>query len=239
MPMKILVVEDESDLEFLMTRKFRDHIRTGEFQFLFASNGVEALKILEADPDIYIVLSDIRMPQMDGLTLLAHLNEHYPLVRTIIISAYNDISNIRTAMNRGAYDFLTKPVDFKDLEVTLNKTIRHVQQVLQEVTERKKAEEQLVRLKKAVEDMRLGVTISSLDGKILYTNPAEARMHGYHQVEDLIGQDVGILAPPERREPMTLAQIKQWNGSIRESVNVPERWQSVSGLVDVRYGQRC
>ena len=88
-----------------------------------------------------------------------------------------------------------------------------------DISERKKAEEQILRLKKAIEDMRLGVTITDLGGKILYTNPAEARMHGY-QVEDLIGQDIGIFAPPARRDPMTLDQITQWNGSIRESVNI-------------------
>ena len=133
MPIKVLVVEDETDLEFLMTRKFRAQIRAGELHFLFAANGVEALQQLERHPDIYVVLSDIRMPQMDGLTLLAHLNERYPLRRTIIISAYSDMANIRTAMNRGAFDFLTKPLDFKDLELTLKKTIRHVQQLLHEV----------------------------------------------------------------------------------------------------------
>ncbi len=219
MPTKILVVDDESDLEFLITRKFRNKIRTGEFQFLFAKNGLEALKQIETNPNVYVVLSDIMMPQMDGLTLLAHLNERYPLLRTVIVSAYGDMGNIRMAMNRGAYDFLTKPIDFEDLEITLDRTIRHVQQVLHEVTEREKAEKQMLQLKKAVENMHLGVTITDLEGKILYTNPAEARMHGY-QADELIGQDVGIFAPPEHRDPMTLDQIKQWNGSIRESVNI-------------------
>ena len=219
MPTKILVVEDEPDLEFLMTRKFRERIREEEFQFLFAGNGVEALKLLETHPDIYVVLSDIRMPQMDGLTLLTHLNERYPLLRTIIISAYSDMGNIRTAMNRGAYDFLTKPIDFKDLEITLFKTIRYMQQLLHEVTKRKMSEAQLLQLKKAVENMQLGVTVTDLEGNILYTNPAEARMHGY-QVEDLLGRDVGILAPPGRRQPMTLQEIRKWKGSIRESVNI-------------------
>ena len=123
------------------------------------------------------------------------------------------------AMNQGAYDFLTKPVDFKDLERTLNKTIRHVQQLIHEVTERKQTEKELLQLKKAVETMQLGVTISDLDGKILYTNLADAQMHGY-QVDELLGQDVGIFAPPDSRKPMSLDQIKQWKGSIRESVNI-------------------
>jgi PAS domain S-box-containing protein len=218
MPTKILVVEDESDLEFLITRKFRRRVRAGELHFLFATNGLEALKHLEATPDIYVVMSDIKMPQMDGLTLLTHLNERYPLLRTIIVSAYGDMRNIRTAMNRGAYDFLTKPIDFKDLEATLDKTIQHVQQALHEMTEKKKTEKQMLQLKKAVENMQLGVTITDLNGNIVYTNPAEARMHGY-QVDALIGQDVGILAPPRLRQPMSLEQIKQWKGLVRESVN--------------------
>lgn len=219
MPIKILVVEDEGDLEFLLTRKFREKIRAGELQFLFARNGVEALQQLAAEPDVPVVLSDIRMPEMDGLTLLSHLNERYPLLRTIIISAYTDMRNIRAAMNRGAYDFLTKPIDFEDLELTLAKTIQHVEQLRHEVAERKKTEAELVRLKKAVENMRLGVTVTDLEGKILYANPAEARMHGY-LATDLLGQDAAVFAPPECRRPMTLAQVKQWHGSIRESVNI-------------------
>jgi len=219
MPIKILVVEDEPDLKFLITRKFRQRIRAGELQFIFAENGVEALKQLEVNPNIYVVLSDINMPRIDGFMLLKELNERYPLLCTVIISAYGNMQNIRMAMNQGAYDFLTKPVDFEDLEITLNRTFRHVQQLIHEVAERKRAEKQLLQLKKAVETMQIGVTITDLDGKIIYANPAEARTHGY-QVDELLDQDIGIFAPPDRRKPMTLEQIKQWKGSIRESVNM-------------------
>ena len=215
----ILVVEDEPDLEFLITRKFRRRIREGHYLFSFADNGAEALRVLAAHQDIYVVMSDIRMPVMDGLTLLNELNTHYPLLRAIIISAYGDIRNIRTAMNRGAYDFLTKPIDFTDLEATLNKTITHVQQLLHEVSARKKSEEQVLQLKKAVENMQLGVTVSDLQGRIIYTNPAEARMHGY-AVADLLGADIGILAPPNLRQSVTMDEVKQWKGSVRESLNV-------------------
>ena len=173
---------------------------------------------------------------MDGFTLLAHLNEQYPLLRPIIITAYGDIQNIRTAMNRGAYDFLTKPIDFDDLEATLNKTIRHVQQVLHEVTEHKRTEEQLIQLKKAFENLQLGVTVTDLNGKILYTNPTEARMHGY-QVDELIGQNVGILAPPKLRRPTTLEEVKQWKGSIRESVNLRKDGSTFPvWLINLRFG---
>jgi PAS domain S-box-containing protein len=129
------------------------------------------------------------------------------------------MQNIRTAMNRGAYDFLLKPLNFQDLEVTLNRTIRHVEQIMQELTSRKQIENQLLQLKKAVENMHLGVTVVDLDGRILYCNPAEARMHGYEQFE-LIGQNAGTLAPLELRQPMRLEEIRRWKGLIRESVNV-------------------
>ena len=219
MSTKILVVEDESDLEFLISRKFRKRIRSGELEFVFAGNGVEALKQLKAHPDVYVILSDIKMPEMDGLTLLTHLKKQYPLLCTIIVSAYGDMKNIRTAMNRGAYDFLTKPINFKDLEITLDKTIRYVQQVMDELADRRKVEKQLIQLKKAVETMQLGVTIADLDGKIIYTNPAEAVMHGW-QVEELLGRDVGIFAPHGLRRPMTLDEIKKLKGLVRESINV-------------------
>ncbi|GAA4405524.1 adenylate/guanylate cyclase domain-containing protein [Nibrella viscosa] len=126
---KILVVDDESDLEFLIKKKFRRQIREGLYDFVFAGNGHEALARLQEETDIDMVLSDINMPEMDGLTLLVRLNEMSPLIKAVIVSAYGDMGNIRTAMNRGAFDFICKPVDFDDLEVTMQKTIRHVQQL--------------------------------------------------------------------------------------------------------------
>src|SRR5512135_2118371 len=117
MPVKILVVDDEPDLELLVRQKFRRHIREGQFNFVFARNGVEALQKLHDEPDIDLVLTDINMPEMDGLTLLVKLNELNLLLKAVIVSAYGDMENIRTAMNRGAADFLTKPIDFHDLEI--------------------------------------------------------------------------------------------------------------------------
>src|SRR4051794_29933691 len=123
----ILVVDDEPDLETLVLQKFRRQIRDGAVNFLFARDGLEALQSIEAHPDVDMVVSDINMPRMDGLSLLAKLQEADDKKSTIIVSAYGDMSNIRTAMNRGAFDFLTKPIDFGDLELTINKTIRHVE----------------------------------------------------------------------------------------------------------------
>jgi class 3 adenylate cyclase len=123
----ILVVDDEPDLEALVLQKFRRQIRDGEVAFVFARDGVEALRSIEEHPDVDMVVSDINMPRMDGLSLLQKLQEAEDKKSTIIVSAYGDMSNIRIAMNRGAFDFLTKPIDFSDLEVTIGKTIRHVE----------------------------------------------------------------------------------------------------------------
>ncbi len=126
---KILVVDDEVDLEVLIKQKFRKKIRDGEYEFVFAVNGNHALEQLDHHRDVDVVLSDINMPEMDGLTLLSRLSEHHSLLKSIIISAYGDMDNIRTAMNRGAFDFITKPVNFNDLELTMDKTIKHVEQI--------------------------------------------------------------------------------------------------------------
>ena len=123
---KILVVDDESDLEILIKQKFRQKIRDRKYEFVFAVNGKNALEKIAENDDVDIVLSDINMPVMDGLTLLSKLNEQNSLIKSVIVSAYGDMQNIRTAMNRGAFDFITKPVDFEDLELTMEKTIKQV-----------------------------------------------------------------------------------------------------------------
>ena len=123
---KILVVDDEPDLEPLMLQRMRRDIRAGRYKFVFAQNGVEALEKLHQDDDIDMVLSDINMPQMDGLTLLEQIPKVDPNIRSVIISAYGDMKNIRTAMNRGAFDFVTKPIDFEDLQVTIDRTLRNM-----------------------------------------------------------------------------------------------------------------
>ena len=131
----ILVVDDEPDLEALVLQKFRHQIREGTIAFLFARDGVEALATLKANDGIDLVVTDINMPRMDGLSLLQKLQEGDERISTIIVSAYGDMTNIRTAMNRGAFDFVTKPIDFLDLETTITKTIRHIG-LLREARER-------------------------------------------------------------------------------------------------------
>jgi adenylate cyclase len=126
---KILVVDDEPDLEMLIKQKFRKKIREKEYEFVFAGNGRQALQVLDEHHDVDIVLCDINMPVMDGLTLLSELSETHKLLKSVIVSAYGDMENIRTAMNRGAFDFVTKPVNFTDLELTMEKTLTHVRQL--------------------------------------------------------------------------------------------------------------
>ena len=126
---KILVADDEADLEMLIKQKFRQKIREQKYEFVFAVNGVDALEKIQLHTDIDMVLSDINMPEMDGLTLLSHLNESSPLIKSVIVSAYGDMENIRTAMNLGAYDFITKPINFEDLALTMEKTISYVIQI--------------------------------------------------------------------------------------------------------------
>ena len=125
---KILVVDDEPDVEPLVQQRMRRDIRSGKYEFVFARNGIEAIDVLNADEDIDMVISDINMPQMDGLTLLGQITEINPNIRSVIVSAYGDMKNIRTAMNRGAFDFVTKPLDFGDLRVTIERTLRHMEE---------------------------------------------------------------------------------------------------------------
>jgi len=128
---KILVADDEVDLEMLIKQKFRRQIRESKYEFIFALNGKEALIKIEQHPDVEVMLTDINMPELDGLTLLSKLHESSSLIKTVMVSAYGDMDNIRTAMNRGAFDFICKPVNFRDLELTIEKTILHVNQLKQ------------------------------------------------------------------------------------------------------------
>jgi len=129
MSRKILVVDDEPDMEMLMRQKFRKQIASGDFDMQFARNGAEALEILTDDESIELVMSDINMPVMNGLELLERIAERRIPSKCIVVSAYNDVLNIRTAMNRGAFDFVTKPIDFNDLEATISKTLAAVDEL--------------------------------------------------------------------------------------------------------------
>lgn len=148
MSSKILVVDDESDFEELVNQKFRQKIRQGEFQFIFASNGVEALEKVQENPDLDLVLTDINMPQMDGLTLLSKLNRIEAIFKTVVVSAYGDMNNIRIAMNAGACDFLIKPINLQDLEITIQKNLQEVQSLKASQKQLKLAQFQLIQSEK-------------------------------------------------------------------------------------------
>jgi sigma-B regulation protein RsbU (phosphoserine phosphatase) len=150
MPARILVVDDEPDLQLMISQKFRKQVRDKELYFTFATSGVEALRKLQENGDTDVVLTDINMPEMDGLTLLTKLNEQYPLLKAVIVSAYGDMANIRMALNRGAFDFVTKPIDFDDLEATLKKTISEALTFKQAVKDR----DQLVTIQQELEVAR-------------------------------------------------------------------------------------
>ena len=194
MPSKILVADDDSQIEFLILQKFKGRIHNGDLQFFFARNGIEALSMLEELPDVSVVLCDIAMPRMDGLQLLEVLNERYPLIQTIILSAYHSMENIRTAMNRGAYDFLIKPLSFHDLEITLDNALRHVQQILKEIEERKRAEESLRlhqdHLEELVEERTAELRSANehLQQEILNHQEAEKQLQQRNQELSLISQ---------------------------------------------------
>ncbi len=148
---KILVVDDEPDLEVLIKQKFRKQIKTDEYKFIFAHNGNEALQKLQEDNKIELVLTDINMPGMDGLTLLNKIQElNNPLLRSVIVSAYGDILNIRTAMNGGAFDFVVKPIDLNDLEITIKKALDNLEAIKKAIRDRDK----LITVQKELKDAR-------------------------------------------------------------------------------------
>ena len=126
---KILVVDDEKSHEDLMTQRFTQKEFLRDHEFIFALDGIKALQLINDHPDIEIALLDINMPEMDGLTLLEKIRDSKPLLRVIMLSAYSDMNNIRAAMNLGAYDFVTKPIDMKDLELTIKRTMEEVKQL--------------------------------------------------------------------------------------------------------------
>lgn len=123
MTIRILVVDDEKLISSLFKMYFRADIKAQKYEFVFAYNGIEALQKLQEDKELDLMLTDINMPEMDGLTLLAKLQEYNLTIRTVVISAYSDVENMKKAINLGAFDFLNKPIDFDELEKTISKAI--------------------------------------------------------------------------------------------------------------------
>ncbi|MDR2417149.1 MAG: SpoIIE family protein phosphatase [Holosporales bacterium] len=165
---RVLIVDDESDTELLFTQKFHRQVAEQQYTLFFATNGVEALKILEETPDMDIVITETHLPIMDGLTLIGHVTEKYPLIRPIVISAYSDLANLRAAMNKGAHDFVLKPVDFEDLQATIDKTFDLVSNL-------KKAQKSQQRLNSLTDELDVSAHLqrSILPGNIMKKPPFE------------------------------------------------------------------
>ncbi|NEO82926.1 MAG: response regulator [Spirulina sp. SIO3F2] len=184
MPAKILVVDDEPTMHLLIQKAFRRKLRQGEYEFLFAHHGVEALEQLDAHPDVDVLLTDINMPQMNGLTLLSKLaSRQVETPKAIVISAYGDLRNIRTAMNQGAFDFLTKPINFEDLDITLSKTLNYVTQLKEaqiqkeqaqiaqtELSRQKALRESEQRIVQFLDAVPIGILVVDANGQPYYTN---------------------------------------------------------------------
>lgn len=186
-PIYILSVDDEQDMEMLITQKFRRKIRKEEYTFIFAQNGTEALEKLEENPNICLILSDINMPEMDGLTFLTKLKEkNNPELKAIMVSAYGDMENIRTAMNRGAFDFICKPIDFADMEATIEKTLEEID-VYKNF---RKDQDQLFSIQK---DLRIAYDIqqSMLPKKFpAFPNRKDFDLHGIVKPAKTVGGDL-------------------------------------------------
>jgi adenylate cyclase len=207
----ILVVDDEPDLETLVQQKFRQHIRNGHVRFLFARDGAEALEVLGDRGTIDMVVSDINMPRMDGLTLLQKIQESDDPLSTIIVSAYGDMANIRTAMNRGAFDFLTKPIDFADLETTINKTLRHIE-MLREARRRQISAERAHALLSRYFSPNLAERLAS--------DPEATDLGGQRrEITSLFTDMVGFTTLVETLEPETIAPLlNDYLGEMTDTV---------------------
>lgn len=212
-PPKVLVVDDEPDLELLIRQRFRRRIRKKELEFGFAGNGAEALEKLRESPDFDLILTDINMPKMDGLTLLTKLPEVSNVLKAVIVSAYGDMENIRTAMNRGALDFLTKPIDFQDFEITLDKTLEQARQIresINAVEEKEKAQQM------AIESLERA---DRLKDEFLANTSHELRtpLHGIIGLSEALAETSAELLPPE--ESQSLHMIIQSGKRLLSLIN--------------------
>ncbi len=220
MPIKILVVDDEPNLKPLIQQIFRKKIKQNEIGFVFARDGLEALEKLRVDPDIDIILTDIKMPNMGGLELLAKLKklkpDLKPALTTVIISAYGDAINIRKAMNDGAFDFLTKPIDYKDLRTTVEKTVRHVQESRQVIERELFMQEKLRKTNEQLEQRvaertaTLSQTNMLLKREIAERKQAEQKLKSFAAELERSNaelQDFAFIASHDLHEPLRKIQV--------------------------------
>lgn len=213
MAAKILVVDDEPTMQVLVQKSFRRKIRKGELEFLFANNGVEALAQIDAHPDVDVMLTDINMPRMDGLTLLDHLSQRgSPTPKTVVISAYGDFGNIRTAMNRGAFDFLTKPINFDDLEITLERTLEHVVQLRERNEALRKSEANNRAMLMAIPDLLIRINREGVYQEL--RNTEQVRL--YNRAMTVVGSRIQDVLPPDlAAQWLTMAQTALETGEVQ------------------------
>ena len=187
MAIKILSMDDELDMEMLIQIRFRKQIQEKKFEFVFAHNGIEALEVLNNHKDIEIVLADINMPEMDGLTFLSKLDKNETSrLKAIMVSAHGDMDNIRKAMNLGAFDFINKPINFDDLDITINKTVGHIEMLIRHQNDR----DQLVSIQN---DLLIAREIQqSMLPKIFppFPNRKDIDLHGFLEPAKSVGGDL-------------------------------------------------
>lgn len=205
----ILVVDDEPDIEALLTQKFRREIRQEKYRFTFAYDGAEAYQRFTEIDDIDVVLTDISMPVMDGLVLLSRLNALPQQPKTVVISAYNDIDKIRLAMNNGAFDFLTKPIDFQDLVITLEKALKVV-------AESKANEERLnqaqVNLVQSEKMSSLGQMVAGIAHEI--NNPTSFIHGNLEPAKEYVQELTHLIALYRKNYPQPTTEIQNYIDEI-------------------------
>lgn len=223
MSAKILVVDDESAMESLIRQKFRRQIRDKNLDFVFAYNGREALEKLQSDQSVDVVLVDINMPEMDGLTFIERLKDLESNIKAIVVSAYDDVTNIRSAMNRGAFDFITKPIDFNDLEITINKSLEHVREIKEKQQKLQQAQNQLLqsnqalreseqRFRQLAENIKEVFWVTSVDRtQVIYVSPGyELVWHSSRkQLYEQPMSWVDAIHPEDRERVCTTIETRQ------------------------------
>ena len=196
-PYKLLVVDDEADVMPMFRQSMRQDVRRGRYELFFASSGVEALSCIASEPGIDLVITDINMPEMDGLELLGSLSDINCDCRSVVLSAYGDMKNIRAAMALGAVDFVVKPVDFDDMRGTIERTLHNLTQWREVVAERDK----LVSLRRDLDIARqiqhsvLPTDFPAMDGFDVHAllDPAQEVAGDFYDVMRLDGGRVGFV----------------------------------------------